>query len=223
MDLALVDIQTGRQGAQRQLRFARYGIGALARKQCAVGRDRHTGGLAEGALKCGVAARELPRIEIREPEQVFIIGRLVREQMGDPEVHAAAARKELISNTSLEGIGVRLRGSVLRCKSNIDLHRAARANGIETCEQPVPQRHRADEVLVDVGEILLGPRCVDPTTVRFAIRGLQLQCRMHQRGRHARPPRTAVDLAPRDGSEPGDHGIDVETRFLLDHGDHCAD
>jgi hypothetical protein len=108
-------------------------------------------------------------------------------------------------------------------EAHVDLHRPAGVHRVPVGEEPLAERHHADEVVEDVGQLAFGPRPVDALGVARAGGRIQAQRGVHREHRHAHVLGAAVDLAPGDGAEAGHGGVGAKARLLLGHRDHGAD
>src|SRR5579885_1386906 len=99
-------------------------------------------------------------------------------------------------------IRIRLDRLELLGEGDIDLHGPASANRIPAFEQTVAEWHAANEVLVDVAELLLGLGGLDPLTIGSSIRGSQIESRLHQGTRHAGARGALADGAQRHSPQP---------------------
>jgi hypothetical protein len=193
------------------------------REKRAVGDQRYAGGAAHGVLKRRIPACVLAGVEIGESVQIAVVGRPIVQQVRNAEVNTAAAREHLIRNAGLHGIGIGFRRRILFGERHVHLHGPARADRVAVGEKGTAQRHRTDEILVDVAQFLLRLGAVDAIAVAAPSRRLELQNAMHHHPWYAGVCRPIIDLPPRDRRQAGYHRIRAESRFLLDHRDHRAD
>ena len=96
------------------------------------------------------------------------MGRII-EQVSNPEIHAAAAGEHLMANSSRNWIGVRLRRREGLGEGDADLHRTSRANRIAISQQQFSKRHPADEIIVQLAQLLFGLHSVQPLAVALAV------------------------------------------------------
>jgi hypothetical protein len=107
-------------------------------------------------------------------------------------------------------------------KRNVDLHRSARAYRIPIREQTATQRHRADEVLIDVRELFFRSGRVETFTVGPAVRRPQTQGAAHHQCRHTGVSGASVYFFPGDCPKIRDQRVDSKIRLLLDYRNHRA-
>ncbi len=165
MNLPVAQAQTSRHGVQSCFRTSRPFRIINARQESAVTRQRDSGNDTDRGLERGVTTRILPRVEIREAIQVTIVRSGITQQMSHSEVDTAAAGEQLVFDTDLDRIGIGPDRCVLGRVGDVHLHGAAGTDRIVVLEEPLPERHRADEVFVDVAEVFLRLGRIDAIAV----------------------------------------------------------
>jgi hypothetical protein len=88
----------------------------------------------------------------------------------DAEIDAAAAREDLVANRLRHRIGIRIVGRERFREGDAHLHRTARAHRIAVGQQRLAERHPADEVLVQLAQLLLRFHRVEAIAIALAIR-----------------------------------------------------
>ena len=224
--LRVVEIDALGEHARGELGRARLlrGPGAVEAHQVAVEIERDARDFRKRLLECGVAARVVARVEIGEAvHEARVRSRIVEEVRG-AEVEAAASREHLVAP---RGVGRRIwigaRLGVRLGVGHAHLHGPSGAHRVAILEERVSERDAADEILEDVGELLLGSRRVDALLVAAPVGGRQLERRLQDELRHAGALALALDLLPCDRGKVRDLGIGVEAALLLGHRDDRAD
>src|SRR6185437_3330081 len=176
-----------------------------------IGGQRPPGGYACGLLERGISARVLARVVVGESIEVTIVGSLIIEQMGDAEVDAGAASEELVAQvTPRVVVGIRLDGFEPVREGDVDLHGAARADGIPACEELPAERYPAGEILVDIAELLLGSRGPDACAIGSPVGGFQIERAVHEYQRQPGPRCALVDGLQGGSPEIGNDRVDIE-------------
>src|SRR6185437_4107721 len=78
----------------------------------------------------------------------------------------------------------------------------------------------ADEILVNVTQLLLRSRCPDALAVSSPGGRFQIERRVHDGKRHSRARRARIDRAQCEFPEAGYGGVDMKTRLLRDDRHH---
>ena len=104
-----------------------------------------------------------------------------------------------------------------------DLHRARRAHRIAIGEERLAERDAVDQIVVDVAQLALGGRRVDPLRVRSSVRRRQRERGVDDELRDAESLAPALDLLPCNARETRHPRVGREAGFLARDGDDRAD
>src|SRR5688572_231325 len=218
-DLSFTEADAVTQFAYREFGLAR--VTAVFAQQIAIDRETRLAQGTQRVLKSRVAAGVVSRVEIREAVQHRVVADGIVEQMSDAEVESTTAG-EYFAPPIRERVRIS-RGLHMRLRErNTHLHRPTGPHGIEIGEEPPAERHRADEVLEDIAQGSFGPGLPQSLGVTAPVGRARVQCEGNQGARDVITRGALIDFPAHHGRQSGHHRIHLKSRFLLYHGDDCA-
>ena len=135
--------------------------------------------------------------------------------MRDAEVHAAAARENLVAHRPDFAPRVVMPAREVLREADADLHRAAGVHGVGLRQQATAHRDAVDEGFVDFAQLALGAHLRQALRVGFAVGRIEFERDAHRELRH--PVRAgAPDDFPRgDTRKTRHHGVGDVARLLF--------
>ncbi|MCY1527744.1 hypothetical protein D9M68_628200 [compost metagenome] len=189
--------------------------------QVAVQRQGNARSQTHGVLEGGVAAGVPAGVEVGEAIQGRRVAGRIAQQVGDAEIHPATPGEDLLADGALHRIGVLLRIGL--GEGDAHLHGAAGMHRVEGAEQLLAQGHHIDEVIEDRAQFLLGARSSEALAVGLARGRIDLQCRVHQEGRHMQPAGAALDFLAGDLPQSRHGRVHLVGGLLFGHRQHRAE
>ena len=145
----------------------------------------------------------------------------ITQQVGDAEVHAAAAGEDFAADAALHFVGII--AGIGFGERDRHLHRPAGLHRVPVLEQALAQRHAADQVFVHLAEFTLGAHHRQPVGITAAVAGRQLERGVQGEKRDVFCLGAALEFGPRNPRQVRHHRVGDVARFLFKHGQHRAD
>ena len=139
-----------------------------------------------------------------------------------PKYSPPTPREYLAADVSGDRVWIPLLLCMLLGELDAHLHRPAGTHRIQTPEEPLAERHHANEVLEQLAQVLLGPGLIEALAVAHAVWRANAERRAYHELRNAMTRRSRLNFATRDGRQPRHGGIDQKVRFLLRHRQYRA-